>query len=55
LHFHDRLIEAIERDAAKAAGRAAEDNFKEIDVRARRFMNVCRHRFMGAQSASFPI
>jgi hypothetical protein len=45
----------IERGAAKAASRAAEDNFKEIDVRARRFTNVCRHHFMGAQNASFPI
>lgn len=35
LHFHDRLIEAIERGDAKAAARAAEDNFKETDVRVR--------------------
>ncbi|WP_165435354.1 FadR/GntR family transcriptional regulator [Bradyrhizobium sp. Leo121] len=33
LHFHDKLIEAIERRDAKAAARAAEDNFKETDVR----------------------
>ncbi|MDI4233549.1 FadR/GntR family transcriptional regulator [Bradyrhizobium sp. 31Argb] len=35
LHFHDGLIEAIERRDAKAAARAAEDNFKETDVRIR--------------------
>jgi DNA-binding FadR family transcriptional regulator len=35
LHFHDELIEAIERGDAKAAARAAEDNFKETDVRVR--------------------
>lgn len=35
LHFHDGLIEAVERRDAKAAVRAAEDNFKETDVRIR--------------------
>lgn len=35
LHFHDELIEAIERRDAKAAARAVEDNFKETDVRVR--------------------
>jgi DNA-binding FadR family transcriptional regulator len=35
LHFHDELIEAIERCDAKAAARAAENNFKETDVRVR--------------------
>lgn len=33
LHFHDDLIESIERGDAKAAGRAVEDNFRETDVR----------------------
>ena len=35
LHFHDELIEAIARRDPKAAARAAEDNFKETDVRVR--------------------
>jgi GntR family transcriptional regulator, transcriptional repressor for pyruvate dehydrogenase complex len=35
LHFHDDLIEAIEQREPKLAARAAEDNFKEIDVRVR--------------------
>ena len=35
LHFHDKLIETIERRDAKAAARAVEDNFKETDVRIR--------------------
>ena len=35
LHFHDKLIETVERHDAKAAARAVEDNFKETDVRIR--------------------
>lgn len=33
LHFHDRLIEGIQRRDPKAAVRAVEENFKETDVR----------------------
>jgi GntR family transcriptional regulator, transcriptional repressor for pyruvate dehydrogenase complex len=33
LHFHDELIEAIERRDATAAVREVENNFKETDVR----------------------
>lgn len=35
LHFHDDLIESIERGDAEAAGRAVKDNFMETDVRLR--------------------
>jgi DNA-binding FadR family transcriptional regulator len=38
LHFHDGLIEAIERGNAKGAVREAEENFKETDVRVRLLM-----------------
>jgi GntR family transcriptional regulator, transcriptional repressor for pyruvate dehydrogenase complex len=35
LHFHDGLIDAIERGDADAAVKAAEENFMETDVRLR--------------------
>jgi DNA-binding FadR family transcriptional regulator len=35
LHFHDGLIEAIERGDPDAAAKAAEENFVETDVRLR--------------------
>jgi DNA-binding FadR family transcriptional regulator len=50
LHFHDDLIEAIERRDPRAAARSAEDNFKETDVRVRLLL----HHANGADRSKKP-